>query len=59
MKQKKKWVKTSEYGDYRDPKQNHKRDFPNYAWEQAVKNAGWSGVRHPGSKKWKQLRRWL
>lgn len=59
MKQKRKWVKTSEYGDYRDPKQNHKREFVNPAHTQAVRVAWKNGVKHPGSKKYHALKRWL
>lgn len=59
MKQKRKCVKTSEYGDYRDPKQNHKREFVNPAYTNAVRCAQLAGVKHPGNKKYHALRRWL
>lgn len=50
------WVKTSPYGDYKDPKQNHKNRSTSVEYSNLVKFAKKSWDRHPGSKRLSTLK---
>lgn len=59
VKAKNKWVKTTPYGDYHNPKDNNKPRITDDSHYQAICKAIKSGVHHAGSKMMKQLKRWL
>lgn len=53
------WVKTTPYGDYKDPEQNHKKASNNAAHYNAIRRAKKIGIKHAGSKTMKTLRMYL
>lgn len=56
-----KWVKTTEYGDYRDPQQNHKFDHNEVSHYTTIAYAQRVGVsrKHAGSKPTSRLKKAL